>query len=62
MYSAVKVGGQKLYDLARKGQVVERKPRRITIYELELLDQDERNGLPAPLPLLQGHLHPHPLP
>lgn len=37
MYSAVKVGGQKLYDLARKGQVVERKPRRITIYELELL-------------------------
>lgn len=28
MYSAVKVGGQKLYDLARKGQVVERKPRR----------------------------------
>ena len=27
MYSAVKVGGQKLYDLARKGQVVERKQR-----------------------------------
>ena len=40
MYSAVKVGGQKLYDLARKGQVVERKPRRITIYELELLAQE----------------------
>ena len=39
-YSAVKVGGQKLYDLARKGQVVERKPRRITIYELELLAQE----------------------
>ena len=40
MYSAVKVGGQKLYDLARKGQVVERKPRRITTYELELLAQE----------------------
>ena len=39
MYSAIKVGGQKLYELARKGQEVERKPRRITIYELELLEQ-----------------------
>jgi len=39
MYSAIKIGGQKLYDLARKGQEVERKPRRITIYELELLEQ-----------------------
>ena len=39
MYSAIKIGGQKLYDLARKGQEVERKPRSITIYELELLEQ-----------------------
>ena len=39
MYSAVKIGGQKLCDLARKGQTVERKPRSITIYELELLEQ-----------------------
>ena len=39
MYSAIKVGGQKLYELARKGQEVARKPRRITIYELELLEQ-----------------------
>ena len=38
MYSAIKIGGQKLYELARKGQEVERKPRRITIFELELLD------------------------
>ena len=43
MYSAIKVQGQKLYDLARKGVEVERKPRRITIYELELLERDE-NG------------------
>ena len=39
MYSAIKINGQKLYDLARKGQEVARKPRRITIYELELLEQ-----------------------
>lgn len=37
MYSALKVNGQKLYDLARQGKTVERKPREITIYELELL-------------------------
>ena len=39
MYSAIKIGGQKLYDLARQGKEVERKPRHITIYELELLEQ-----------------------
>ena len=36
MYSAVKIGGKKLYELARKGQNVERKPRNIVIRELEL--------------------------
>ena len=39
MFSAIKINGKKLYDLARKGQEVERKPRTITIYELELLEQ-----------------------
>ena len=39
MYSAIKIGGQKLYDLARKGQEVARKPRSVTFYELELLEQ-----------------------
>ena len=38
MFSAIKVNGQKLYTLARKGVEVERSPRRITIFELELLD------------------------
>lgn len=38
MYSALKVDGQKLCDLARKGREVERKPRPITIHELELLN------------------------
>ena len=39
MYSAIKINGQKLYDLARKGQEVERKARNITIFELEVLEQ-----------------------
>ena len=37
MYSALKVNGQKLYDLARKGKEVERQPRPITIHRLECL-------------------------
>jgi len=37
MYSALKVGGQKLCDLARKGKEVERQPRPVTIYKLECL-------------------------
>ena len=38
MYSALKVNGQKLCDLARKGKEVERQPRTITIYKLECLE------------------------
>ena len=41
MYSALKVNGQKLCDLARKGKTVERQPRPITIHELTLLDRGE---------------------
>ena len=36
MYSAIKINGQKLYELARKGKEVARRPRSITIHELEL--------------------------
>ncbi len=38
MYSAIKINGEKLYDLARKGIKVERKPRKINIYDIELLE------------------------
>ena len=38
MYSALKVNGQKLCDLARKGKEVERQPREIEIFELTLLE------------------------
>ena len=40
MYSAIKVNGEKLYDLARKGIEIERKRREVNIYEFELLDFD----------------------
>ena len=39
MYSAVKIGGKKLYELARKGREVERKPRPVTLYELEIVER-----------------------
>ena len=38
MYSALKVNGKKLYELARKGITIERKPREITIYNIDFLD------------------------
>ncbi|MBE5843084.1 MAG: tRNA pseudouridine(55) synthase TruB [Butyrivibrio sp.] len=45
MYSAIKIGGKKLYELARQGKEVERKPRRIRIESITILDdshlQDE---------------------
>ena len=43
MYSAIKVNGQKLYDLARQGREVARKPRMITIFDLALT-QNLGNG------------------
>lgn len=45
MYSALKVNGQKLCDLAREGIEVERQPRRITISRLELLEFDGTDGI-----------------
>ena len=41
MYSALKVNGQKLCDLARKGQQVQRQPRPIIIHQLNLLERGE---------------------
>ena len=41
MYSAVKVNGQRLYDLARKGIEVERKARPVTVHSITLSDYDE---------------------
>ncbi len=44
MYSALKINGKKLCDLARQGIEVERKPRPIYISRLELIEFDGRNG------------------
>lgn len=45
MYSALKVKGQKLCDLARKGIEVERQPRTITVSRLEIVEFDGRDGI-----------------
>ncbi len=43
MYSAVKVDGKKLYTLARQGRHIERAPRPIEIYRLELVQVQDRD-------------------
>ena len=40
MYSALKINGKKLYELAREGKTVERQPRIVHIFELDILDID----------------------
>ena len=40
MYSALKINGKKLYELAREGKIVERQPRIVHIFELDILDID----------------------
>ncbi|GJM06614.1 MAG: tRNA pseudouridine synthase B [marine bacterium B5-7] len=47
MYSALKYEGQPLYKLAREGIEVEREPRDIHVYEIELLDFDAASGIAA---------------
>ena len=43
MYSAKRVGGKRLYELAREGKVIERKPCEITIYDIEIKNIDLPN-------------------
>jgi tRNA pseudouridine55 synthase len=44
MYSALKVGGRKLYELARKGVDIPREPRTVTIHELDVLEMSLPEG------------------
>lgn len=44
MYSAVSVNGRRLYELARKGETVERPERKAVIYNLEIISADEENN------------------
>lgn len=61
MYSALKVNGQKLCDLARKGIEVERKARKIQIYEIaiERIGETESpvSGVSMKLPLIKMRVH-----
>ncbi len=41
MYSAIKIGGQKLYELARRGVTVDRKPREVEIYDISLCGKNK---------------------
>ncbi len=43
MYSAIQIGGKRLYELARKGQEIDRPRRRITVLQMELLTFDEES-------------------
>ena len=45
MYSAIKHKGRPLYEIARKGGEVERKPRKINVYDMRLLGEDRRDYL-----------------
>lgn len=47
MFSAVRVNGRRLYDIARGGGEIERKTRRVEIYSLDLLEADETAGVYA---------------
>jgi tRNA pseudouridine55 synthase len=49
MYSAKKIGGVKLYEMARRGEQVERAPITIEIKELELLNDTDHRSTPADL-------------
>ena len=47
MHSAIKVGGKKLYELARKGQTLEVAPRTLTVHSFELLNEPDLSTWPV---------------
>ncbi|HEX7057856.1 MAG TPA: tRNA pseudouridine(55) synthase TruB [Bacilli bacterium] len=46
MYSALKINGKKLYELAREGKTVERKPRLVEIYRIDMVEMDLQRRYP----------------
>ena len=44
MYSAIKINGKKLYEYARSGRTVEIEPRKITIYDMKLVEYNKTNN------------------
>ena len=62
MYSAISIGGKRLYDLARQGIEVERERRPVTIHSLELTAaQPQENRYTIEVKLLEGDLYQNPL-
>ncbi len=45
MYSAIRVGGKRLYDLARSGVEIEREKRQVTVYSICIVDIDRNDGV-----------------
>ena len=61
MYSALKVDGKKLYELARAGKEVERRPRAVQILDIKGKQDRTAQGLDGGH-LFQRHLHTYPVP
>lgn len=61
MYSAIKINGKKLYELARQGKEVERKARKVTIYEIKVLSIDFRKMIYDGSKLFQRNVYPYTL-
>ena len=56
MYSAIKVNGKKLYELARAGQVIEREPRLVTIHGITIQSEGDIR-----CELFQGNIYQKPM-
>ena len=54
MYSAKKIDGKKLYELARKGIEIERKSQKVTIYELEVTESGQRSAISSQLKIKES--------
>lgn len=53
-YSAIKIGGKKMYEAARAGKPLQAEPRNVTIYSFTLLEKSEREETPNLIPV---HIH-----
>ncbi len=57
MYSAIKVNGKKLYELARQGIEIERKARKVTIHDIEILSMTSDDKNPSAIKEVRMRVH-----
>lgn len=57
MYSAIKVNGKKLYELARQGIEIERKARKVTIHDIEILSMTPDDKNPSAIKEVRMRVH-----